>query len=250
MNPDAPLALIGYSPDTARALRTFGLLSLAVPEGPPGDVVGALKTLRFTGALIAPHLEEVMLAHAQPDAAARKAGRVDALSFSGALHATHTLEEAVVRLVEDSGYAARGAQVLIVGDGTWLRAALGVARLGAPSVTVASSSRPEAERVIALLPGGVKGYAVAAADGALAALAERADLVVVANGPLPAGVLQPYHTLLDLSGGALPLASRQGVATIDCTGLLAWRLSLQLEHATGQRFKPEALAEITATLSS
>lgn len=242
MNPDAPLALIGHAPQAARALRELGLVALAVPDGPLADVFAALRTLHFCGALLAPHLEEAALAHVQSDASARKLGRADSLSLAGGVHASHTLEEAVLRLVQDSAYAARGARMLILGEGAPLRAAVGLARLGAPSVTVAAGHASEAERALQLLPAGVKGYALSLADSALGALAERADLVVLAGGVLPSGVLQPFHTLLDLTAGAQG-AGREGVPHIETGALPALRLSLQLEHATGQRFKPEALRD-------
>jgi shikimate dehydrogenase len=72
-------------------------------------------------------------------------------------------------------------------------------------------------------------------------LAERADLVVLAGGAAPSGVLQPFHTVLDLTGDAAG-AARAGAAVLPLAALPALRLALQLEHATGQRFHPEALA--------
>lgn len=246
MNPDAPLALIGYAPEAARALRALGLLAIALPDGALNEVFAALRTLHFSGALIAPHLEEAAFVHVHSDAAARKLGRVDSVSLAGALHASHALEEALLRLVQDSAYAARGARMLLLGEGAPLRAAVGLARLGAPSVTVAAGHAGEAERALQLLPAGVKGYALALNDPALGALAERADLVVLTSGPLPPGVLQPFHTLLDLTAAHGHAALREGVARIEAGELPALRLSLQLEHATGQRFKPEVLREVAA----
>lgn len=246
---DAPLALIGFGPPAARALRDLGLSALSVPDQPLSEVLSALHTLNFGGALLAPRVEAAAFALTQPDGFARKLSRVDALSLMGEARGTHTLEEALARVVEESGYALRGARLLVIGEGASLRASLGLARLGAASVTVAAPHRPEAQGVLALLPGGVKGYAVAAGDAALESLAERADLVVLAGGALPEGVLHPFHTLLDLTGEGAALAARLGVPLLGAGALPPARLALQLEHATGQRFGLEALREAAAALA-
>ncbi len=237
---EAPLALIGHGPELARALRGLGLVALSVPTHDLARVLGAAQTLRFAGALIAPECEEAVYPHVKPDGAAHKLNRADALSLAGNLNATHTLEDALRRLVEESGYAVRGARLLVVGEGPALIAALGLVRLGALSVLIAAPSRPEAGAALPGLPAGVTGHAVAATDLALPALAERADLVVLASGTLPPGVLHPVHTLLDLTGSV----QRAAVPALGAADLPALRLGLQLEHATGQRFTPEALRAV------
>lgn len=234
---EAPLALVGFGAEAARALRALGLVALAVPAAPLAEVLGALAPLRFAGALIAPDHEEAAARLVTPDADARKLGRVDSVALAGGLRGSHALETALVRLVEDGGYAARGARVLVAGEGPALRAATGLARLGTAGFTVAAPSLPEAEAARDLLPAGVKGYALALRDPALPTLAERADLVVLAGAHLPNGTLQPFHTVLDLTGGVHPVPS------LDAADLPARRLALALEHATGHKFRPEALRE-------
>ncbi len=249
LSADAPLALIGYGPSTARALRELGLVALAVPTAPLAEVLGACVTLGFAGALVADALGADAFALTQPDGAARLQGRVDALSFAAATHGTHTLQDALLRSIEASGYAARGGRALIVGDGEGLLAALGVARLGLRDVTVASGSLPEAERALAALPAGVRGHAVTRHDPALITLAERVDLVVLASGDLPRGLLQPYHALLDLAGAGEGAARHAQASLIPLGDLNAQRLALALEHATGQRFKAEALGPVAGLVT-
>lgn len=246
---DAALALIGHRPEVAVALRELGLTALRVPEDNLSGVVEALRTLRFVGALVAPHKEEAVFGVVQPDALARRQARVDAVALAGTTYGTHTLEEALVRLVDDSRYAVRGARVLLLGRDAPLRAALSLARLGPSTLTIATDDLPEAQRDLTLLPAGTKAYAVSTRDGAFVSYAERADLVVLTNGSLPRGVLQPYHTLLDLTGEAWNDAARAGVPVLPAGNLAALRLAAQLEHATGQKFKPEALLGVSQTLT-
>jgi len=246
---DAPIALIGHHPDTARALRELGLVALTTPAEPLADVLAAARTLRYAGMLVGPAHEGATLPLVQPDSAARRTGGVDAVALTGSAHGTHTLEDALVQLVERSGYATRGARLLVIGEGPTLQAAAAAVRLGGVSLTVAAPSRPQAEQALVHLPANMKGYALSTRDEALPTLAERADLVILASGSLPAGVLQPFHTLLDLTGTAAPHAARHGVTQLDASALPALRLSLQLEHATGQRFTTDALHAVTATLS-
>ena len=85
---DAPLALIGFSPSAARALRDLGLNALSVPGEPLPEVLDALKVLRFGGALVATDCQEAAFGNVQPDAAARKVGRVDALALLGEARGT------------------------------------------------------------------------------------------------------------------------------------------------------------------
>ncbi|MFD1730281.1 hypothetical protein ACFSC4_02850 [Deinococcus malanensis] len=104
----------------------------------------------------------------------------------------------------DSGYATRGAGALLIGlDAVDLTLALPLARLGFSNMGVAAETLPEAERAARHLPAGVRTFPVSRRDAALATLAERADLIVLTGGPLPAGLLQPYHTLADLTGHAV-----------------------------------------------
>lgn len=246
--PDAPLALIGSSPAAARALREVGLVAVAVPDEHLEAVLGACRTLRFSGALVHESREVAAASAADPDAGARRAGRVDAVAFTaGGAHGTYALADALTDAVEASGYAVRGAGALLLGSGGDLARALPLVRLGFSSVGIAADSAPDAERLARDLPAGVRAFPVSRLDPALAALAERADLIVLTGGPLPPGLLQPYHTLADLTGRAGPGAS--GAATLDLSRLPALRLARQLLHATGQRYRAEDLTDLAVALS-
>ncbi|WP_102126590.1 shikimate dehydrogenase [Deinococcus planocerae] len=245
--PEAPLALIGYSPAAARALRTAGLIVVGVPDENLGAVMQACRTLRFSGALVHESREGMAAGAADPDASARRVGRVDAVAFTaGGAQGTYALADALTDAVEASGYAARGAGALLLGSGGELARALPLVRLGFTTVGIAADSVPDAERFVRDLPAGVRAFPVSRFDPALASLAERADLIVLTGGTLPPGLLQPYHTLADLTGRANSGAS--GAATLDLSLLPALRLSRQLLHATGQRYRPEDLTELAGAL--
>jgi len=244
---DAPLALIGYPASAARALRGAGLVALSVPDDDLPAVLEACRTLGFAGALIHPSREVAVAGQVDADPDARRVGRVDALAFAGGAHGTYALSDALTDAVEASGYAARGADALLLGTGADLARALPLVRLGFGNVGIVADSYPEAERFARDLPASVRAFPVARRDSALASLADRADLVVLTGGTLPPGLLQPYHTLVDLTGQATPGGS--GASGLDLSGLPALRLVRQLLHATGQRYRPEDLTGLVTALA-
>ncbi len=245
---DTPLGLLGYSPQAARALREVGLLAVSLPAENLVGVLEASQALRFCGALVAPALGAGVLALSRPDLSARRAGGADALSFAGGVQATHTLADALQDALESSGYPVRGARALLIGQAGDLSAGLALARLGLGSLTLAASSQPEAERLARDLPAGLKLHLTSRGDPALSTLAERADLLVLTAGSLPPGLLHPYHALLDLTGRSALAAGRAGASLVPLEELAGLRLARQLLHATGQRFRPEALGELMAVL--
>ena len=247
---DTPLALLGYPEGPARALRELGLTAVAVPAEPLGEVLGACTVLAFRGALVAGPLQASVLAATQPDSAAQRAGVADTLAFvSGRpAHAAFTLPDALLDALEDSGYPVRGARALLIGQGGDLGAGLALTRLGLGSVTLAASSQPEAERLARGLPASLSAHVTSRHDPALTTLAERADLIVLTAGPLPTGVLHPYHALLDLTGRAGSAAAKAGATQVPLTRLPELRLARRLLHATGQRFAPEALGALAKLL--
>lgn len=249
---DAPLALIGHSPQAARAFREVGVVALTVPDDDLGPVLEACRTLRFTGALVHPSREVAVAGAVDLDPDARRLGRVDAVAFtggaaSGGAHGTYSLADALMDALEESGYAARGASALFLGGGADLARALPLVRLGFEHVGVAADSLPDAERFARDLPASLRAFAVSRRDPALLSLAERADLIVLTGGSLPAGLLQPYHTLADLTGQGTTGTS--GAAHLNLSSLPTLRLSRQLLHATGQRYRPEDLAELVGVLA-
>lgn len=245
---DHPLALIGYAPEAARALRDLGLIALNVPTTDLPRVLDACRTLEFTGALVHPRLENAALDGVTPDHAAQRLGRVDAIAFAGGghlgtIHGVHSLADALTDAVQASGYATRGASALLLGQSSAdLTQAMPLARLGFGMVGVCADSAPEAERALRDLPAGVRGYPFSRRDEAIASFAERADLIVLTAGNLPPGTLQPYHTLADLTGRSG--AGSSGASALDLSALPALRLARQLAHATGQRFHAHDLAAL------
>lgn len=252
---DTPLALLGYPQGTGRALRDLGLNALSVPESPLAEVIAACTALAFRGALVGGALQAEVLAASQPDGAATRAGAADALAFvrggasgGGQAHATCTLPDALLDTLEDSGYPVRGAKALLIGQGGDLSAGLALTRLGLGGLTLAAASRPEAEALARGLAPNLNVQVTSRSDPALVTLAERADLIVLTAGPLPPGVLQPFHALLDLTGRAGSAASKAGASQVSLARLPELRLARRLHHATGQRFAPEALAELARAL--
>ena len=258
---DTPLALLGYAPDVARALRELGLTAVSVPVDSLEDVLRACAVLACPGALVAGPLRAAVLAlgastsAVRADTAALRSGAADAVSFTGGIHgqavqthATCTLPDALLDTLEDSGYPVRGARALLIGQSGDLGAGLALTRLGLSSLTLAAASHPEAEALARSLPGGLKAHVTSRSDPALITLAERADLIVLTAGALPPGVLQPFHALLDLTGRASGAASKAGAALVPLIRLPELRLARRLHYATGQRFAPEVLSGLAKVL--
>lgn len=245
------IGLLGYGPATARALRDLGYLAVPLPSEDLSSVLAACQTLHIGGVLVQPSLEEQAFAATQPDAVARQAGRVDAVALpvglrEAAAQGIYTLPTALSDAVTGIHYAARGASALLIGHGHDLNAVLPLTRLGFAQVGFAADNLALADRLSREVPAGIATYAVSRRDPALQTLAERADLIVVTGGgALPAGVLQPYHTLLDLSG-RLPAGS---ATRLELQELPALRLSQALLHITGQRLYGRSLEELLAAIA-
>lgn len=243
------LALIGYSSSASRAMREFGLMALSVPGAPLPDVLVACERLGFVGALLHPSLQESAAGHLQLDPDARKANRADALAFTGGPRGTFAAPEALIAAVQESSYAARGAHALLIGSGSDLHVGLGLARLGFKAITVVGQTRREAEAVSRDLPAGLVAFALGRQEAAVPGLAERADLLILTGGHLPPGLLQPYHTVLDLTGLAGRETAAAGATLLSLPDFPARVLARQIEHATGQRFRPSALGDTAAALA-
>lgn len=261
---DAPLALVGYAPAVATAaaaaLRDLGLQAIGVPAERPQEVVAACLTLRFGGALVAPGQGRAWLDAGSADSEARRVGRVDALSFHGAaLHGTggatgtFAYAEALSDTLEASGYVARGASLAVLGHtAADLAVAAPLARLGFTDIGLVADSAPEAERAIRDLPSGLRIFPLSRRDGSVRALASRSDLIVLTSGELPHGLLEPYHTLIDLTGRAQGQGRNagSGASVLDLETLALHHTSRQLLHATGQRYEPSRLVALAEALHS
>ncbi|WP_291426126.1 shikimate dehydrogenase [Deinococcus sp.] len=244
---DAPVALVGYPTEVGRALRELGIPALDVPTEHPKEVAQACQTLRFAGALVAPGQQGQWLGAAQADPEARRVGRIDAVAFHGAAGASGTFAyaDALSDMIEASGYSARGASLAVLGNtAADLALAAPLARLGFSDIGLVADSAPEAEKAIRDLPTGLRIFPMSRRDASVKALVSRSDLVVLATGDLPTGLLEPYHTLLDLTGRV----SRSAVSgtLLDLAELQLFHLARQLLHATGQRFAPEQLRPLAA----
>lgn len=247
---DAPLALVGYPSELARAFQELNITALAVPEAHPADLISACQTLKFTGALIAPAQARAWLEATTADSDARRAGQVDAVSFHGAAGAqgVFAYAEALSDAVRDSGYAAVGAGLLILGRFVSdMVLAAPIARLGFSDIGLAADSAPEAERVRRELPAAPRVFPVSRRDGTVKTLADRSDLIVLTAGELPRDLLQPYHTLLDLTGKVQPNAS--GANLLSLRDLPAYHLARQLNHATGKTFQLAQLRRLADALA-
>ena len=244
------LALIGYPAGASRALREFGLVALSVPGVPLPEVLSACERLGFVGALLHPSLQDSAAAHLQLDPDARKAGRADALAFAGGPRGTFAAPEALIAAVQESSYAARGAHALLIGNASDLRLGLGLARLGFKAITVVGQTRREAEAMSRDLPAGLVAFALGRSEAAVPGLAERADLLILTGGHLPPNLLQPYHTVLDLTGQAGRETQAAGATLLSVPDFPARVLARQIEHATGQRLRASALTDLAAALTS
>ncbi|WP_161883698.1 shikimate dehydrogenase [Deinococcus alpinitundrae] len=247
---EAALALIGYPVAAARALREFGLVVLGVAAAPLPEVLSACGALGFAGALLHPSLHAQAAPHLQLDPDARRAGLSDAVAFAGGPRGTYAAPEALLNAVQDSSYAVRGAHAVLIGSAVDLRLGLGLARLGFKAITVVADTHREAEAISRDLPAGLAAFALTRSDAALRGLAERADLLILTGGSLPADLVQPYHTVLDLMGQATHAVQRAGATLLSLPDFPARVLARQLEHASGQRFRPELLVEVAAAINS
>lgn len=237
---DTPLALVGYAPQAARALRDLGLVAVSVPTDDPASVLEACRALRFTGALVHASQQVSTFEKVTADSAARRVGRVDAVAFTAGLHGTFAEADALTDVLHDSGYASRGASAVLLGQhAPDLALALPLARLGFTELGVVAASAPDAERAVRDVPAGVRVYPLSRRDPSVTDLAGRADLIVLTAGDLPHGLVQPYHTVIDLTGHAN--VSGTGASSLDLRPLPLRRLARQLAHATGQRFQPQEL---------
>lgn len=245
---ESPIALLGYPPEVAHALRDLGLVALGLPGAPLDEVLAACETLGFLGALLHSSVQETVAPHLYLDPDARRAGRADAVAFTGGARGTYTAPDALLEALTQRGYMGRNVAAMLIGRGADLRVALGLSRLGFKSVTVVASNRPAAEQVLREFPTGVASFALSRDDSAVQSLAERCELVVLTGGMMPLGVLQPYHTVLDLTGYAAPIVAEAGATLLQLPDFPLRVLSRQLEHVTGQRLKPELLDAVVKVL--
>lgn len=248
--PDTPLALIGYSPQAARACRELGLIALSLPCESPSEVAQACQTLRFSGALIAPPFQTQWIDITQADPEARRIGKVDSVAFPsgyGQPHGAYTFADALADAMENTRYASRGASAMIFGRTVSdLHMGAPLLRQGFTDIALVADNSPEAEKAIQDLPSGLRLYPMSRKNDAILDFAQRTDVVLLVGGSLPPRLLQPYHTLIDLTGKAD--AIRSGATILSLEELHGFHIARQLAHATGQRFVPEELGPLVEIL--
>lgn len=250
MSTESPLALLGYPPLAARALRDLGLIAISLPTEPLNEVLAACEVLGFLGALIHPGVQEMAAPFLYLEPGARRAGRADAVAFSGGPRGNYVAPEALLDALQRYGPAARGKSAMIIGRGPDLRVSLGLARLGLRAVTVVASHRPQAEQLLREFPAGVGAYALSRDDSAVQSLAERCEYIVLTGGQMPGGVLQPFHTVIDLTGYAAGAVQAAGATLLSLPDLPARVLARQLKYVTGQLPPPPLLQRLTEVLAA
>lgn len=248
--PDNPLALIGYSSQAARTCRELGLIALSLPCESPSEIAEACQTLCFSGALIAPPFQNSWAAITQTDPEAKRIGKIDAVAFPtghGQPHGAYTFADALADVMENTRYASRGASAIIWGrTASDLHMGAPLLRQGFTDIALIANNTPEAEKAMRDLPSGLRLYPMSRNNDAILDFAQRTDVVLLVNGELPPRLLQPYHTLIDLTGKADAIRSGANILSLD--ELKGFHIARQLAHATGQRFVPEELGDLTQVL--
>ncbi len=240
------------SPDIAlrQALSQFRKPALGVllhPVTPTefGALAGALSPLDFRGALVLDEsFHEAAFRVAQRSSLmAQETGVADTLTVSyGGLIAEYTLGRAVLLALQNKGWDARGARVVVAGAGPLARAICReVSSLGAAHLTLLAPDSPTAERTLGSLAASTETAARSYRDPLLASFLMRADLLVrvdAAFSPL-AEQIGPHLSIVDFSND--PLSSlRQQAASVGATALgqrdvQAYQLALGLENVLGSR---------------
>ncbi len=245
-----PVAFVG--PDAAQTVqKLYALEQRFLPIEVPSNsklsaVLDGLEPLGFLGAVISGNacLEAPSLV-SRRDRNVDRDGAVDAVVAHGGSFGAHTLEDALIRTLEDQGFRGYGAHVVVVGSGSVAMAATQLARQGFKTVTIAATDRPAAEKLARALPAGVSSFTLTLEEPRLADVLERADLIVHC-GPdarLNPALLQPYHTLLEAACETnLSVAiERAGGNVIPYSLVAAHKLSAQLEFVTAIKFDPALL---------
>ncbi len=213
------------------------------------EVSRSLAPMGFSGALI---LDEAQHARAYSTAQrssldAQEVGAADALSVSiGGLLAEYNLGRSVGAALQNRGWSARGANVVLLGEGAPARTTcLELSSLGAAHLTVLATNRPAAELT--------SQYAYAAStqitarayrDPLAHAYLSRADLLIRIDesADVPANVLGPHLSVVDFSREAMsPLrqqAASLGAMTLGYRDVQAYQIALGLEQILGARVNP------------
>lgn len=244
------VALISADHALRQALSQFRKPALGVllhPVTPTefGALASALSPLDFRGALVLDEsFHEAAFRVAQRSSLmAQETSVADALTVSyGGLIAEYTLGRAVLLALQNKGWDARGARVVVAGAGPLARAVCReVSSLGASHLTLLAPDSPAAERTLGALAASTESAARSYRDPLLSSFLMRADLLVRVdpNFDPPAEQVGPHLSIVDFS--TEPLSHlRQQAASVGATALgrrdvQAYQLALSLENILGSR---------------
>ena len=258
------IALLCSDPQLSHTLSHFRKASLGcylhpVTHADMGEVSRSLTPIGFAGALV---LDEAQHARAYSTAQrssldAQEVGAADTLSVSiGGLLAEYTLGRAVGAALQNRGWDARGANVVLLGEGAPARASCReLSSLGASHLTVLATSRPTAETT--------SQYAYAASTEVTArayrdplahAYLSRADLLIRIDerADVPASILGPHLSVVDFSRQAMsPLRQRAaslGAVTLGYRDVQAHQIALGLEQILGKQVNPNDFLAVLHSL--
>ena len=258
------IALLCTDPQLSLTLSHFRKATLGcylhpVSHAELGEVTRSLTPLGFRGALV---LDTAQQAHAFRTASrssldAQEVGAADTLSVSlSGLFAEYNVGRAVGAALQSRGWDARGAKVVLLGEGAPARSACReLSSLGASHLTVLATNRPTAETT--------SQYAYAAsteitarayADPLAHAYLGRADLLIRMdeNAHVPPELLGPHLSVVDFSPKAMsPLrqqAVSMGAVALGYRDVQAHQIALGLEHILGARVNPNDFLAVLHSL--
>ena len=248
------IALLCSDPQLSHTPSRFRKASLdlylhPVTHADLGEVTRSLAPMGFAGALV---LDEAQHARAYGAAQrssldAHEVGAADALSVSiGGLLAEYNLGRAVGAALQNRGWDARGANVVLLGEGAPARSACReLSSLGAAHLTVLATNQPTAEMT--------SQYAYAASTEVTArayrdplahAYLSRADLLIRIDetAEVPTNALGPHLSVVDFSRQAMsPLRQRAvslGAVTLGYRDVQAHQIALGLGQILGKQVNP------------
>jgi shikimate 5-dehydrogenase len=257
------VAVVSGDPDIRHALSSFRDAQARfhlqpVAGGAVDGLFRGLERLDFAGALILdPDAQgDALRLASRSSLDAEEVGGADTVTVTpGGVIAEYNLGRAAAALLAASRWDAKGAEVVLLGGS---QAARGVARelssLGAASVALLAGSPADAERALPELAAGTGVVARSANDPLVPTLLERADLLVRldAGVPVPASLLGPHLTLLDLVGEPVSALRRRamsvGALTFNRFDVDAYLIELGLTHILGAPVGVEPLLELFHSL--
>lgn len=247
------VALITQDLALRQALSQFRKPSLGVllhPVTPTefGALASALAPLDFRGALVLdPSFHEAAFRVAlRSSLIAQETGAADALTVSyGGLIAEYTLGRAALAALQNKGWDARGARVVVVGSGAVARAVCReLSSLGAAHLTLLAADAPTAERTLGVLAASTECAARPYRDPLLSSYLMRADLLVRLDPRFEVADEHtgPHLSVLDLSPEPMSRLRQQardaGAVALGNRDVQAQQIAIGLENILGARVNP------------